>query len=437
MGSTGDTQNRLADEKSPYLLQHAHNPVDWYPWGEEAFEKARRETKPIFLSVGYSTCHWCHVMAHESFESEEVASIMNRDFVNIKVDREERPDVDRVYMTFVQATTGRGGWPMSVWLTPELKPFVGGTYFPPEDRYGHPGFKKVLEGIATAWKRDQAKIAASGQKIVEALREAQTKEAGRVEDLGATVFNTAYEQFDRVFDPVEGGFGNAPKFPHPVTLNFLTRFYARNVAQVSNLPSKPNQSSSGEPGPSRTGRSPGVAGAPPSMSPLEVMQTLNQLGGKHGIGRVDIVENRYVGMKSRGIYETPGGAILHFSHRQMEGLTMDREVMHLRDSLIPKYSELIYNGYWFSPEREALQALVTETQRNVTGTVRLKLYKGNVIVAGRKSPKSLYNPRVATMEGGGSAYNQSDATGFINLNALRLKMRVAAQSQVRSPGSPS
>src|ERR1700731_4104659 len=232
--------NRLAHEKSPYLLQHAHNPVDWDPWGEEEFEKARRENKPIFLPIGYSTCHWCHVMAHESFENEEVAAIMNRDFVNIKVDREERPDVDRVYMTFVQATTGRGGWPMSVWLTPELKPFVGGTYFPPEDRYGHPGFKKVLEGIATAWKRDQAKIAASGQKIVEALREAQTKEAGRVEDLGATVFNTAYEQFDRVFDPVEGGFGNAPKFPHPVTLNFLTRFYARNVAQVSNLPSKSN-----------------------------------------------------------------------------------------------------------------------------------------------------------------------------------------------------
>jgi uncharacterized protein YyaL (SSP411 family) len=240
MGSSGVTKNRLSGEKSPYLLQHSHNPVNWYPWGEEAFEKARNENKPIFLSVGYSTCHWCHVMAHESFESEEIASIMNRDFVNIKVDREERPDVDRVYMTFVQATTGRGGWPMSVWLTPELKPFVGGTYFPPEDRYGHPGFKKVLEGITTAWKKDHAKIAASGQKIVEALRDAQTKEAGRVEDLGGTVFNTAYEQFDRVFDPVEGGFGNAPKFPHPVTLNFLTRFYARNVAQVSNLPSKPD-----------------------------------------------------------------------------------------------------------------------------------------------------------------------------------------------------
>src|SRR6266567_340942 len=127
--------NRLAREKSPYLLQHAHNPVDWYPWGEEAFAKARRENKPIFLSIGYSTCHWCHVMAHESFESEDVAAIMNREFVNIKVDREERPDVDRVYMTFVQATTGGGGWPMSVWLTPDLKPFVGGTYFPPEDRY--------------------------------------------------------------------------------------------------------------------------------------------------------------------------------------------------------------------------------------------------------------------------------------------------------------
>ncbi len=134
--------NRLAHEKSPYLLQHAHNPVDWYPWGEEAFAKARQENKPIFLSVGYSTCHWCHVMEHESFENEEVAAIMNRDFVNIKVDREERPDVDRVYMTFVQATTGGGGWPMSVWLTPDLKPFVGGTYFPPEDRYGQLGLQE-------------------------------------------------------------------------------------------------------------------------------------------------------------------------------------------------------------------------------------------------------------------------------------------------------
>src|SRR4030095_1193714 len=218
---------RLAQEKSPYLLQHAHNPVDWYPWGEEAFAKARRENKPIFLSIGYSTCHWCHVMAHESFENEEVAAIMNREFVNIKVDREERPDVDRVYMTFVQATTGSGGWPMSVWLTPDLKPFVGGTYFPPEERYGQPAFKKVLERIATAWKEDHAKIVEQGSKIVEALRESQS--AAQAEGkIDGSVADAAYRQLDRSYDPKEGGFGNVPKFPRPVTLNFLTRLYARD-----------------------------------------------------------------------------------------------------------------------------------------------------------------------------------------------------------------
>ena len=159
------------------------------------------------------------------------------------------------------------------------------------------------------------------------------------------------------------------------------------------------------------------------LPPLKVMQKLNRLGGKHGIGRVDIVENRFVGMKSRGVYETPGGAILHFAHRQMESLTMDREVMHIRDSLIPKYSELVYNGFWYAPEREALQSLVSETQRNVSGTVRLKLYKGAIYTAGRKSPLSLYNPDIATMEVDPTeAYNQDDATGFINLNALRLKV---------------
>src|SRR6059058_5668706 len=187
--------------------------------------------------------------------------------------------------------------------------------------------------------------------------------------------------------------------------------------------------SSREPGPSRTGGS-GVAGAPPSsLTPLQVMQTLNKLGGKHGIGRIDIVENRFVGMKGRGVYETPGGAILHFAHRQIETMTMDREVMQLRDSLIPKYSSLVYNGYWFSPERETLQALVIETQRDVSGVVRLKLYKGNIIVAGRKSPKSLYDPQIATMEAVASTYDQDDATGFIRLNALRLKVRAALKSK--------
>jgi argininosuccinate synthase len=159
------------------------------------------------------------------------------------------------------------------------------------------------------------------------------------------------------------------------------------------------------------------------LSPLGVMRVLNKLGGKHGVGRVDMVENRYVGMKSRGVYETPGGAILHFAHRQMESLTMDREVMHIRDSLIPRYAELVYYGYWFAPERLALQALVEESQKNVTGTVRVKLYKGNIIVAGRKSPVSLYNPHIATMEADPTkAYNQDDATGFIRLNGLRLKV---------------
>jgi argininosuccinate synthase len=216
---------------------------------------------------------------------------------------------------------------------------------------------------------------------------------------------------------------DAPNEPEYVDLEFQNGNCV-SVARVSKLRTKTGGASSREPTAS------GVAGAPPSkMSPLQVMQMLNKLGGKHGIGRIDIVENRFVGMKSRGVYETPGGAILHFAHRQMETLTMDREVMHLRDSLIPKYSQLVYNGFWFSPERDALQALVTETQRDVTGTVRLKLYKGNIIVAGRKSPKSLYEPKIATMEGDASAYDQSDANGFIRLNALRLKLRAAMQKR--------
>jgi argininosuccinate synthase len=169
------------------------------------------------------------------------------------------------------------------------------------------------------------------------------------------------------------------------------------------------------------------------LGPLMVMKVLNKLGGRHGIGRVDMVENRFVGMKSRGVYETPGGAILHFAHRQMESLTMDREAMHLRDALIPQYSTMVYNGFWFAPERYALQALVEETQKNVTGEVRVKLYKGNVIAAGRRSPLSLYNPHIATMEADPTqAYNQSDATGFIRLNALRLKVAAAVDGSTKA-----
>lgn len=225
--------NKLADEKSPYLLQHADNPVDWLPWGEEAFAQAREQNKPIFLSIGYSTCHWCHVMAHESFENPEVAAVMNREFVNVKVDREERPDVDRVYMTFVQATTGGGGWPMSIWLTPELKPFVGGTYFPPEDRWGQPGFTKVLERIATAWKQDHEKISEQGTKIIAALEQSVAAISDPGLKLGAKTLDAAYQQIARSYDAHEGGFGVAPKFPRPVTLNFLARIYARNSESES------------------------------------------------------------------------------------------------------------------------------------------------------------------------------------------------------------
>ncbi len=222
--------NRLAQEKSPYLLQHAHNPVDWHPWGVEAFDKARREGKPIFLSVGYSTCHWCHVMAHESFEDPATAVVMNELFVNVKVDREERPDVDRVYMTFVQATTSSGGWPMSVWLQPDLKPIVGGTYFPPEDRYGRRGFVSVCRTIARAWQDDRAKVLAQGERIIESLRDyARPAPAGGDGNRPSIekAFQAAEQALRSAFDPEWGGFGTAPKFPRPVLLTLLTRIAAR------------------------------------------------------------------------------------------------------------------------------------------------------------------------------------------------------------------
>ena len=163
--------NRLANEQSPYLQQHANNPVDWYPWCEEAFNRSRQEQKPIFLSIGYSTCHWCHVMEHESFAHQKIASVLNEHFVSVKVDREERPDVDRVYMAFVQATTGSGGWPMSVWLTPALKPFFGGTYFPPDSRWGRPGFPDILNEIASRWETNREELEQSAEAIMERVRE--------------------------------------------------------------------------------------------------------------------------------------------------------------------------------------------------------------------------------------------------------------------------
>jgi uncharacterized protein YyaL (SSP411 family) len=227
--------NRLIQEKSPYLQQHAHNPVDWFPWGEEAFAKSRRENKPIFLSIGYSTCHWCHVMERESFENDATAEMLNRWFVPIKVDREERPDIDRIYMAYVQASTGSGGWPMSVWLTPDLKPFVGGTYFPPDNRHGRAGFPVLLERIAQAWADDRDKIVESSDRILEQLRAAAEPDSGDTVSgsgrIGSSVLDTAFNQFRRIFDAERGGFGGAPKFPRPSIHNFLIRYWKRTGIQ--------------------------------------------------------------------------------------------------------------------------------------------------------------------------------------------------------------
>ena len=226
--------NRLARERSPYLLQHAGNPVDWYPWGDEAFEKARRENKPIFLSIGYSTCHWCHVMEHESFESPEVAAALDADFVSIKVDREERPDVDRVYMTFVQSTTGSGGWPMTVFLTPELKPFFGGTYFPPHSKWGRPGFMDLLGEIGRVWRDDRARVDFAAAELFDRLKSvagADGRAQAESSIAGADALAEAVEQYQVAFDRRHGGFGESPKFPRPSELLFLLREHARTGAQ--------------------------------------------------------------------------------------------------------------------------------------------------------------------------------------------------------------
>ncbi len=207
--------NRLAREKSPYLLQHAHNPVDWCAWNDEAFAKARTEDKPIFLSIGYSTCHWCHVMERESFEDEKVGAFLREHFVSIKVDREERPDVDKIYMTFVQSTTGSGGWPLNVFLTPELKPFFGGTYFPPDARHGRPSFLQLLEQIAGLWRERKLEIAASADELHARLELVTARDAKENLPLTPQTLRHATEMFKDAYDPANGGFGGAPKFPQP------------------------------------------------------------------------------------------------------------------------------------------------------------------------------------------------------------------------------
>ena len=219
--------NRLINETSPYLLQHAHNPVDWHPWGPEALEKAKTEDKPILLSVGYSACHWCHVMERESFEDRQIAQIMNENYVSIKVDREERPDIDSIYMTAVQAMTGQGGWPMTVFLTPEGKPFYGGTYFPPEDRGGMPAFPRVLEAIAKAYREDRGNVTLTTQRLLQSMQQ-MSSGARSVDPLTDDVLYQAYRGISGQFDDRYGGVGMQPKFPQPMTYEFLLRYYRRS-----------------------------------------------------------------------------------------------------------------------------------------------------------------------------------------------------------------
>ena len=218
--------NHLINESSPYLLQHAHNPVDWYPWGEEAFAISREQNKPVLLSIGYSACHWCHVMAHESFEDEEIARLMNDNFVNIKVDREERPDLDQIYMNAVQMMTHHGGWPMTVFLTPDAIPFYGGTYFPPQDRYNMPGFPRVLISVAEAYKDRRSDIAQTSDQLLNELRRL-SETSGSEQSIEKELLDAAFVGITRGYDPVNGGFGGAPKFPPAMTLEFLLRTFVR------------------------------------------------------------------------------------------------------------------------------------------------------------------------------------------------------------------
>lgn len=224
-------KNALATETSPYLLQHAENPVDWLPWGEEAFAKAKREDKLVFLSIGYSTCHWCHVMERESFENDAIAAVMNRNFVNIKVDREERPDIDATYMAFVQATSGQGGWPLSVWLTPDALPVVGGTYFPPEDKFGRPGFPKICEQLGAAFRDDKDRVLGSAERVMAHLRREAAVQTTLLGLPAETVFGDYLDTCESMFDPHHGGLGNAPKFPRPTLMLTLMQLHERFPAE--------------------------------------------------------------------------------------------------------------------------------------------------------------------------------------------------------------
>ncbi|HEV8633005.1 MAG TPA: thioredoxin domain-containing protein [Chloroflexota bacterium] len=291
--------NRLAGETSPYLLQHKENPVDWYPWADEAFERAERENKPVLLSIGYSACHWCHVMEHESFENPEIARLMNELFVSIKVDREERPDLDAIYMQVTQAMTGGGGWPMTVFLTPEGVPFYAGTYFPPVDRYGHPGFPRVLEHVARVYREQPESVARTADQVRELLA-GPVGALGRPGQLDPSQLDQAFQALAEAYDELNGGFGDAPKFPPAMTLELLLRHHRRTSPPERTAPPHPAPPASGHPAPGTR-----LAPVPASGYPAP--------GARQPSRALEIVEHTLVQMARGGIYDQLGGGFHRYS----------------------------------------------------------------------------------------------------------------------------
>jgi len=317
--------NSLAACTSPYLLQHAENPVAWYPWGEEAFERARREQKPIFLSIGYSTCHWCHVMAHESFENPEIAGLMNEHFINVKVDREERPDVDRLYMAYVQGLTGSGGWPMSVWLTPELKPFFGGTYFPPDNRHGRAGFPSILLQLDQLWRENREKIEQEATRSVAALKASITTDSSSG-PATSTSLQRAAEYFQRTYDEEWGGFGSSPKFPRPSVLYFLLR----------------------------------QARSQPALLPI-VLGTLDRMaaGGIHdhlggGFHRYSVDRQWHVPHFEKMLYDQAQLAIAYLEAWQITGEARHKEIVHDTLDYVSREMTSTEGGFYSAEDADSL-----------------------------------------------------------------------------------
>ncbi len=332
--------NRLGQELSPYLLEHKDNPVDWYPWGEAALERARAEDKPILLSIGYSACHWCHVMARESFEDADTAALMNRFFISIKVDREERPDLDQVYMRAVQAMTGSGGWPMTVFLTPDGTPFFGGTYFPPTERYGVPSFRRVLTSVAEAYGLRKLEVTKTADQVRAFLQRPIVDTASSTTAaLSAAVLDDAYEQLARTYDSRHGGFGGAPKFPQPMLLDFLMRTWLRRREPVPN-PSPTEEGGAGNAAPT---------GAPPLPLPKGE-------GTSWGGTALEMVTHTLEAMAAGGMYDQLGGGFHRYSV-DAHWLVPHFEKMLYDNALLTR----AYVDAWLISGRPAFRRVAEET----------------------------------------------------------------------------